>query len=138
MTKKRCLFCRQWFKPYAPQARRQLVCARTQCHYRLKLRLNKAWKQSRNAAWREKANRQLRAWAGKKKYWPWYRREHPAYTARDNRRRARALRRERWRVVAQNSNDDPDLSLRETGVVPQRMNDEIFLVDKNASLFRKG
>ena len=28
MAKKRCLFCRGWFLPYAPQAERALICGK--------------------------------------------------------------------------------------------------------------
>ena len=61
--------------------------------------LNRAWKrrQWRDTQWREQANRNQRAWAmGYPFYWRGYRREHPNYVVRDNQRRARALRRQRW------------------------------------------
>jgi hypothetical protein len=97
MAKKRCLFCPRWFEPYAPLATRQLVCRRAGCRYKLKLLLNRAWKGRRNAQWRKDVNRRLRAWAKEYPYyWQCYRKKHLAYVARDNARRARRSRRQRW------------------------------------------
>ena len=97
MTKKRCLFCPRRVEPYAPQARRQRVCKEEECRYKLKLALNRAWRRKRNAQWRQEVNRQVRVWAQTyPRYWRAYRKSHPRYVARDNARRARALRRQRW------------------------------------------
>jgi hypothetical protein len=63
----------------------------------LKLLLNRAWKRGRDAKWREEVNRRLRAWAkAYPHYWRVYRRKNPRYAARDNKRRVRTLRRQRW------------------------------------------
>jgi hypothetical protein len=96
MAKKRCLFCRQWFSPYVPQAARQQICGRLSCKRQLKRTLDRAWVRQRDFIWRRKRRGRVRAWAAKRNYWPWYRKENPAYAARDNKRRARSLRRQRW------------------------------------------
>lgn len=97
MAKKRCLFCPRVFEPYAPLANRQLVCGGAACRYKLKLLLNRAWKGRRSARWRDETNRRLRAWAeAYPYYWRRYRKKHRAYRVRDNARRARRLRQQRW------------------------------------------
>ena len=97
MTKKRCLFCPRWFQPYIPLADRQVVCGRKKCRKKLKLLLNRAWKRSRGALWKKEINRRLRAWAkAYPHYWRDYRGRHPRYRRRDNKRRTRTLRRQRW------------------------------------------
>ena len=96
MAKKRCLFCQRWFNPYAPQAKRQQICGRPDCKRKLKRTLDRRWRRSK-PGWREKINASLRAWAkAYPRYWHCYREKHRGYVARDNERRARALRQERW------------------------------------------
>lgn len=97
MAKKRCLFCREWFDVYIPMAERQRICKDPECRLLLKRLLERAELRRRGRAWRDKRNRRVRIWA---RYWPhyWrgYRKRQPRYVARDNQRRARALRRQRW------------------------------------------
>ena len=97
MAKPRCVFCRRWYKPYPAQATRQQTCGRAYCRRQLKQVLNRVWERRHDAACRAEVNLALRVWAkGFRDYWRHYRRTHPAYVARDNKRRARALRRRRW------------------------------------------
>ena len=97
MASKLCLFCRQFFEPYAPMARRQRVCKRAECRRRLKRLLEAALLGRRRASWRQERRRWMREWAKNYPcYWQHYRKTHPPYVARDNARRARALRRQRW------------------------------------------
>jgi hypothetical protein len=92
MLMKRCLFCREWFEPYPAQATRQQICGRLHCKRKFKRTLDRAWRQ-REPGWRKDLEAKKRVWAAKRKYWSWYRSGHPAYVARDNRRRVRARRR---------------------------------------------
>jgi hypothetical protein len=97
MASKRCLFCRQLFEPYAPMAGRQRVCKSAECRRKLKRLLEAALLRRRPASWSKERNHWLREWAKTyPRYWQHYRRAHPAYVMRDNARRARALRRQRW------------------------------------------
>ncbi len=97
MASKVCLFCRRRFAPYAPQESRQHVCRRWKCRYKLRLLLNRAWKRRGGEKWRQQANCVLRSWAlAYPHYWRAYRKRHRRYAARDNRRRGRALKRQRW------------------------------------------
>jgi hypothetical protein len=97
MAKQRCLFCKRWFRPYIPLAARQRTCRRAACRSDLKKLLNRAWKRRRTVQLREGANRRQRVWAKEyPHYWRGYRKGHPDYVARDNQRRARAVRQERW------------------------------------------
>lgn len=97
MAKRQCLFCGRLFKPYLPLAVRQRTCRRVACRSDLKKMLNRAWKRRRTLRLREDANRRQRDWAREyPHYWRGYRREHPDYVARDNQRRVRAVRQERW------------------------------------------
>jgi|SRR5208282_3498466 len=99
MAKKRCLFCREWFLPYAPAAERALICGEIRCKRKLKRMLDRAWRR-RNPKWCWEWQAWKRAWAARRRYYPWYRQTHPAYVARDNKRRARAQRRQRWGVMS--------------------------------------
>jgi len=97
MPKPRCVFCGRWYKPYPAQASRQQTCGRAACRRRLKAALNRVWERQHDATFREQVNRDLRVWAeGFPRYWVHYRRDHRGYVRRDNKRRARALRRQRW------------------------------------------
>lgn len=97
MGSKLCLFCRRQFEPYPPMAGRQRVCKDAECRRRLKRQLEAALLGRRPAAWRKERNVWMCEWAkAYPDYWQRYRDDHPAYVARDNARRARALRRQRW------------------------------------------
>jgi hypothetical protein len=91
MARKLCLFCREWFEPYAPQAKRQKICGRTACRRKLKRTLDRAWRR-RDPRWREGLLKKRRE--GRRIYMRRYRAEHPAYRAREaasmRARRARA------------------------------------------------
>ncbi len=90
MARKLCLFCGQWFEPYAPQAKRQLICGLTACRRRLKRTLDRAWRR-RDPGWREALLDKRRA--GRRVYMRRYRADHPAYRAREAARlRARRAR----------------------------------------------
>ena len=97
MPKKRCLFCRQLFKPYAPMAGRQRICRGAECRRKLKRLLEAAVLRRRSASKRKERTRWMRAWAKMyPRYWKHYRGTHPDYVRRDNARRVRAWRRVRW------------------------------------------
>lgn len=97
MPRPRCVFCRRWYKPYPAQAARQQTCGRSYCRRKLKRILNRIVERRHDAACRADVNRALRLWAkGFPNYWRHYRGLHSSYVARDNKRRGRALRRQRW------------------------------------------
>jgi len=96
MAKKRCLFCREWFRPYAPQAGRQLICGKAKCKRKLKRMLDRAWRR-RDPRWREVTQGKRRAWAAARRYWATYRAGKPIYREREKARmkRNRALEKRR-------------------------------------------
>lgn len=97
MAKQRCVICRQWFEPYPPMRGRQLACSHKECRRQLERISERSWLQGRSAAWRNRRNRRVAKWArGFPHYWRWRLKNNPDYVARDNKRRARALRRQRW------------------------------------------
>lgn len=97
MARPRCVFCRQWYTPYPAQAARQQTCGREKCRGELKRILNRVLERRHDAERRAEVNRALRDWAqGYPHYWRVYRKNQPAYKARDGKRRARSLRRQRW------------------------------------------
>lgn len=97
MPKRRCVFCRRWYKPYPAQASRQQTCGRAECCRKLKRMLNRVLERRHDGRNRAAVNRALRVWAkGFPGYWRHYRGTNPSYVARDNKRRARSLRRQRW------------------------------------------
>jgi len=80
MGSKRCLFCRRWFEPYAPQAKRQLICGAAACRRRLKRKLDRAWRR-RSPLWRKGLQEKRRE--RRRVYMRRYRMTHPAYRARE-------------------------------------------------------
>ena len=110
MAQKRCLFCRQWYEPYPPQAPRQQICGRLGCKRKLKRTLDRAWRR-RDPQWRKDQNVKVRAWAARRNYWPRYRRDHPGY-----RQREKARMRRRRGKASQNRNDDLKSSSKEGGI----------------------
>lgn len=90
MASKCCLYCRRWFEPYAPQAKRQLLCGAAECRRKLKRMLDRAWRR-RDSKWR--AGLLAKRREGRRIYMRRYRAEHPAYRAREAvRMRARRAR----------------------------------------------
>lgn len=92
MAKKPCLFCRRLFEPYAPAAKRQLICGAAACRRWLKRKLDRAWRR-RKPEWGKGllARRRER----RRTYMRKYRAEHPAYRAREA-ARMRARRARAW------------------------------------------
>lgn len=89
MANKRCLFCREWFKPYLPRAKIQQICGASECRRIFKRMLDRTWRR-RDPEWsRERRRRRRRRW---QVYMGCYRAEHPEYrdreVARIKRRRA--------------------------------------------------
>jgi len=80
MPKKRCLFCREWFEPYIPRAKIQLICGASDCRRKLKRLLDRAWRR-RDPQWsKERRALKRKGWQG---YMRGYRTEHPEYRARE-------------------------------------------------------
>lgn len=87
--KKRCEICHQWFSPH-PRAPHQRCCSNPACQKKRKVRANKNWNQ-KNPGYGKGRKLKIRAWAKEyPDYWRKYRKEHPDYAARDNRRRRSA------------------------------------------------
>lgn len=80
MPKKRCLFCREWFKPYIPRAAIQKLCGASKCRRKLKRMLDRAWRR-RDPQWRKDLQVRMMGW--RRGYMRVYRKDHPAYRARE-------------------------------------------------------
>jgi len=102
--KKRCLYCRSWYVPYARQAKRQKTCGEAECRRKHKRELDRAWR-SADPDWSAARRGKVREWARAKGYWRQWRRVHPEYQARE----ARRMRRKRSGTVAKQDllNRDP-------------------------------
>lgn len=91
MAQKRCRYCGRWFHPHTAE---QKGCPREECrraHQREKWR---DWKK-RHPGHADKWRPKVRAWAQACDYWSCYRRSHPGYVERDNKRRRAARRKAR-------------------------------------------
>ena len=88
IKKKRCRFCRRWFTPN-PRAPHQICCGSSQCRELRKSAADRSWRQNNSGYDKSRAGKK-RVWASGKGYWRTYRRNHPDYVIRDNRRRRRA------------------------------------------------
>lgn len=90
IKKKRCEFCHTWFPP-DPRTAHQISCTDPLCRKQRKAAANKAWRQ-RNPGYDKSRAGKKRAWARARAYYPEYRRTHPDYAARDNKRRRKAYK----------------------------------------------
>ena len=88
IKKKRCQFCRNWFPP-DPRTEHQITCTDPLCRKQRKAAANKAWR-LRNPGYDKSRADKKSAWARERVYYPNYRRAHPDYAARDNKRRRKA------------------------------------------------
>lgn len=105
MALKHCLICGRSFRPKPQTAKFQRVCGRKFCQAERKRRKLRRWR-ALHAGHVAVYRRKDKAWArAYPHYWCRYRRTHPAYARRDNRRRAAAMRRSRsaketpWRRI---------------------------------------
>lgn len=94
IAKKRCEFCHEWFDPH-PRSPHQRYCAKLTCQKARKARADKNWRLN-NPGYGKGRKSKIRTWAKKyPDYWHNYRRTHPAYTVKDNRRRCSSYKRDR-------------------------------------------
>lgn len=102
--KKRCLYCKSWYVPYARQAKRQKTCGEAECRRKHKRVLDRAWRAA-DPGWSTARRGKIRDWARAKGYWRQWRRENPEYRAREERR----MRLKRAKIVAKQDllNRDP-------------------------------
>jgi hypothetical protein len=94
-SKKRCAFCHWWYQPDPRTRKHQLACKKTACRKLRHAAADRSWRikhPRRKQTWKLK----VRAWARNYPYyWRQYRKAHPEYVERDNRRRASAAKRAR-------------------------------------------
>lgn len=92
MKKKRCEICHKWFTPH-PRAPHQSCCSNPACQKKRKAKAKKNW-WSENPDYGKSRKPKIRSWAKEyPDYWRKYRKEHPDYVARDNRRRCSSYKR---------------------------------------------
>lgn len=93
---RQCSICQQYFYPN-PRTGRQKICSRASCQKERKRREWRRWA-ARNT---EQRKLKLRSWScAYPHYWRCYRKTHPDYTARDNRRRCLSAKKS-WRSAKQ-------------------------------------
>ena len=88
MTPKRCRYCGRWFHPHTSE---QKSCPRKECRRAREREKWRNWKK-RHPGHADKWRPKVRAWAQAANYWSCYRRSHPGYVERDNKRRRTARR----------------------------------------------
>ena len=87
IAKKRCEFCHRWFTPYPGTYRQQRCCSNPECRKKQKAKTKKNW-WLKNPGYNKDRRQKIRGWAKQyPDYWCEYRREHPEYVAKDNKRR---------------------------------------------------
>lgn len=90
--KRRCEFCHKWFSPH-PRAPHQRCCLNPACRKKRKAKADKDWWLN-NPDYGKSRNLKICLWAqAYPDYWRKYRKEHPDYVARDNRRRCSSYKR---------------------------------------------
>lgn len=94
IPKKKCIYCGRWFLPDR-RVRKQKRCFREECRRAANRRKVRNWIKLHPDFLVGRVAK-VRAWAkGYPDYWRQYRRGHPDYCLRDNRRRTAALRKAR-------------------------------------------
>ncbi len=92
IARKRCEFCHEWFTPNPRTIKTQRSCTNPHCRKQRRNRAVRDWRR-RNPDCNKGRGHKIRDWAKSyPNYWRQYRRQHPEYTARDNRRRCSAYR----------------------------------------------
>ena len=87
MEKKRCEFCQKWCMPSPYAGHHQKCCSNIECKKKRKEQVNKNWRE-KNPSYEKSRSEKKRIWAGSyPNYWQRYRKEHPDYVRRDNKRR---------------------------------------------------
>lgn len=108
--KKRCIICKDWFRPYS-RARDPKVCRRKRCRQRRHDQLRRRWR-IKNPDYFKGRYANTKLWLqGHPGYLKQYRKLHPDYVAADNRRR----RRRRSRREERNADIQERLRRRELG-----------------------
>jgi len=115
-TKKRCSICGRWYRPDPRTRGHQVSCGQASCRKERKRRANKSW-QIRHPGYDTSRQAKKRDWAqAYPDYWRQYREKHPAYAARDNKRR-----RERWERAQNAANQDAiaKISVEQLASIPR-------------------
>lgn len=95
MSKVRCVFCRNWFRPARRRRGRQKACDRIKCRKKSDQKAVRRWRRKNRGYFKGRYPSLNLCWdyAGCLRA---YREQHPEYVAADNRKR-RARRRRRLR-----------------------------------------
>lgn len=92
---RRCEFCHRWFLPHPRTYRQQRSCSKPECRKKRKAEAKKNWWQ-KNPGYNKGRKTKIRAWAKRyPDYWQKYRREHPDYVKKDNKRRHTSHKKEK-------------------------------------------
>ena len=88
IVKKRCEFCRKWFLPDPRTFRTQKCCSDSECRKKRKAMADKNWRKN-NPRYNDYRKEKIKSWAKEyPDYWKKYRKEHPVYVEKDNKRRS--------------------------------------------------
>ena len=94
--KKRCAFCHRWYQPDPRTRKHQLACKKTACRKRRHAAADRSLRIRRPRRHGDNWKLKIRAWARNYPYyWRQYRKAHPEYVERDNRRRSLAAKKAR-------------------------------------------
>lgn len=90
-----CVICHELFRPN-PRSRRgrgyrQKACSNPACQRERKRRQRQRWV-ALNPKYTERRKKEIPIWAKAKDYWKQWRKDHPEYRTRDNRRRCLAAK----------------------------------------------
>ena len=96
IPKKRCAFCHRWYAPDPRTRKHQLACSDPACGKLRHAQADRSWRIKHPGRPNETWKLKVRAWARNYPYyWRQYRKAHPEYVMRDNRRRVLAAKKAR-------------------------------------------
>ncbi|MCK4827381.1 hypothetical protein KA005_67240 [bacterium] len=90
IAKRRCESCHKWFSPNPRTYRNQRCCSNAECQKERKARTKKNW-WKKNPGYNKDRKATIQNWAAKYPgYWQKYRKAHPEYVRKDNKRRSKS------------------------------------------------
>src|SRR2546430_13048018 len=79
LPRRRCPFCRHWYRPHPRLKRRQQTCGRPECRRQQKQKSNQQWRAKNPDYFRGTYARQREKYGTRADYMRLYRQQHPDY-----------------------------------------------------------
>ncbi len=109
LPRRRCPFCRRWFRPHPRLKRRQKTCGQRDCRCKQKQKSNQQWRANNPNYFRGAYPRQKEKYGTRADYMRLYRQQHPDYV-RHNAASVRKWRQKLRQAPVSHTSSDPPLT----------------------------